>query len=100
MAGVKSIPSKMVSIGKDIVKGIWSGITGMGGWLKSQVSNFASGVVSGFKSSFKINSPSKIMRDIIGKGIVEGIGVGMVNEEGNLLDTAKDMASNLVNTMS
>lgn len=100
VAGVKSIPSKMVSIGKDIVKGIWSGITGMGSWLKGQISSFASGVVSGFKSSFKINSPSKIMRDIIGKGIVEGIGVGMVNEEGSLLDTAKDMASNLVNTMS
>ena len=100
VAGVKSIPSKMVSIGKDIVKGIWSGITGMGSWLKGQISSFASGVVKGFKSSFKINSPSKIMRDIIGKGIVEGIGIGMVNEEGNLLDTAKNMASNLVNTMS
>lgn len=100
VTGVKSIPSKMVSIGKDIVKGIWSGITGMGSWLKSQISSFASGVISGFKSSFKINSPSKIMRDIIGRGIVEGIGVGIDQEEDNLLTKANSLASSVVDTMS
>lgn len=98
--GVKSIPSQMISIGRSIVQGIWNGISGMGSWLKRQISSFASGVVAGFKASFKINSPSKIMRDIIGKGIVEGIGVGIENEEGSLLYTAKNLASNLVNTMS
>lgn len=100
VAGVKTIPSKMVSIGKDIVKGIWSGITGMGSWLKNQISSFASGVVKGFQSSFKIHSPSQIMRDLIGANLIKGIGVGIESEEGNLLDMAKNIAANLVNTMS
>lgn len=98
--GVKSIPSKMVSIGSNIVKGIWSGISGAGSWLRSQISNFASNIVKGFKSSFKINSPSKIMRDIIGRGIVEGIGVGIDQEEDSLLTKADSLASSVVDTMN
>ena len=98
--GVKSIPSKMVSIGKSIVQGIWKGISGAGSWLRSQISNFASNIVKGFKSSFKINSPSKIMRDIIGKGIVEGIGVGIDQEEDSLLTKADSLASSVVDTMN
>ena len=99
--GLKSIPSKMANIGRDIVKGIWSGITGAGSWLQNKISSFANGVVKGFKSSFKINSPSKVMRDIIGKGIVEGIGVGIdenvdipVGSSINLLGKIKDTINN------
>ena len=99
--GLKSIPSKMANIGRDIVKGIWSGITGAGGWLQNKISSFANGVVKGFQSSFKINSPSKVMRDIIGKGIVEGIGVGIdenadipVGSSINLLGKIKDTINN------
>ena len=97
--GVKSIPSRMASIGRSIVQGIWNGISGAGSWLRSQISNFASGIIKGFKSAFKINSPSKIMRDVIGKGIVEGIGVGIDQEEDSLFTKAYKLAGNVVNVM-
>lgn len=98
--GLKQIPGKVVSIGKSIVEGIWRGISGAAGWLKSKISEFANGVVKGFKSAFKINSPSKIMRDVIGVGIVEGIDVGMKKEESSLLRTADKMVTNLTDTMT
>ena len=98
--GVNSIPGKMASIGKQIVQGIWRGISGAGSWLRTQISNFASGVVKGFKAGFKINSPSKIMRDIIGVGIVEGIGVGIDQEENSLLGKAKNLANSVVGVMN
>lgn len=98
--GVRNIPNQMLSIGRNIVQGIWRGISGAAGWLRSQISNFASGIINGFKSAFKINSPSKIMRDVIGKGIVEGIGVGMDQEEGSLLTQANKLAGNVVDIMS
>lgn len=97
--GVRGIPNQMLSIGRSIVQGIWNGISGMGSWLRGQISNFASGVVKGFKAGFKINSPSKIMRDVIGKGIVEGIGVGIDQEEDSLLTKAYKLAGNVVNVM-
>lgn len=97
--GVRNIPNQMLSIGRNIVQGIWRGISGAAGWLRSQISNFASGIINGFKSAFKINSPSKIMRDVIGKGIVEGIGVGIDQEEDSLLTKAYKLAGNVVNVM-
>ena len=100
VSGVKSIPGQMASIGKQIVQGIWRGISGAGSWLRSQISNFASGVVKGFKAGFKINSPSKIMRDVIGVGIVEGIGVGIDQEENSLLGKAKNLANSVVSVMN
>ena len=97
--GVRGIPNQMLSIGRSIVQGIWNGISGMGSWLRWQISSFASSVVAGFKAGFKINSPSKIMRDVIGKGIVEGIGVGIDQEEDSLLTKAYKLAGNVVNVM-
>lgn len=97
--GVRGIPNQMLSIGRSIVQGIWNGISGMGSWLRGQISSFASSVVAGFKAGFKINSPSKIMRDVIGKGIVEGIGVGIDQEEDSLLTKAYKLAGNVVNVM-
>lgn len=98
--GVRNIPNQMLSIGRNIVQGIWRGISGAAGWLRSQISNFASGIIKGFKSAFKINSPSKIMRDVIGKGIVEGIGVGIDQKEGDLLTQANKLAGSVVDVMS
>lgn len=98
--GVRNIPNQMLSIGRNIVQGIWRGISGAAGWLRSQISNFASGIINGFKSAFKINSPSKIMRDVIGKGIVEGIGVGIDQKEGDLLTQANKLAGSVVDVMS
>ncbi|WP_331467404.1 phage tail protein, partial [Clostridioides difficile] len=60
---LKDLPSKIMSIGKDVVRGLWEGITGMGGWLKDQVLDFASNVIDGFRDGFGVHSPSIIMRD-------------------------------------
>ena len=90
--GVKSIPGKMTSIGRDIVKGIWNGISGAGSWLKNQISGFANGVISGFKKAFKIHSPSRLMRDEIGKFIPQGIAVGIEADANSVYDSLDNLA--------
>lgn len=40
------IPERMKTIGKDIVKKLWEGITGMGEWLRGKVDGFISGIIS------------------------------------------------------
>lgn len=72
---VKSLPGKMLEIGKDIVRGIWNGITGMFSWLKEKVGGFFGGIVNGIKDSLGIHSPSKVFAGI-GKFMASGIGVG------------------------
>lgn len=88
--GLASLPGRVLSIGSDIVHGIWSGISGAGGWLMSQISNFASGVVDGIKGFFGIHSPSRVMRDQVGKYIAQGIGEGFSDEMGSVVGQMQD----------
>lgn len=76
VGGLAGLPGQVVSIGSNIVQGIWSGISGAAGWLMDQISGFADNVVSGIKGFFGIASPSKVMRDEVGKYLAEGVAVG------------------------
>lgn len=73
---VKSIPSKMISIGRNIVSGLWNGIAGMADWVIGKVKGFASSVLGGIKKALGIHSPSRVMRDEVGKYMALGLGVG------------------------
>lgn len=76
VSGLSGLAGRVMSVGSDIVHGIWSGISGAGGWLMNQISGFASGIVDGIKGFFGIASPSKVMRDQVGKYLAEGVAVG------------------------
>lgn len=82
--GFKNLPNKIKQKGKEVVEGLWNGIVGMKDWLWGKITGFCGGIVDGFKKALRINSPSKIMRDKIGVGIVEGIDVGIDKEMPNL----------------
>lgn len=75
--GIKSLPGKLLSIGSDIVHGLWNGISGAAGWLKDKIMGFGNGIINGFKKAFGINSPSKVMRDQVGKWLPPGIAEGI-----------------------
>lgn len=76
VSGLSGLAGRVMSVGSDIVHGIWSGISGAAGWLMNQISGFANNIVSGIKGLFGIASPSKVMRDEVGKYIAEGVAVG------------------------
>lgn len=73
---IKELPGKVLDIGKNIVEGLWNGITGMGNWLKNKISSFASGIIDGFKSTFGIHSPSRVFNKEIGRYLALGLGEG------------------------
>ena len=76
---IQELPSKMWDIGKNIVEGIWNGITGMGSWLKDKIFGFAGGFVDGVKNAFGIHSPSKLLEDEVGEYLPLGIWKGFDN---------------------
>ena len=57
LSAIKSIPGKVVSIGKDIVTGLWNGISSMVGWITDKVMGFANSVLGGIKKALGIHSP-------------------------------------------
>lgn len=78
---VKNTVSDMVSVGKNIVEGLWNGITNKGEWLLNKIKSFAHTVTQGIKDFFGIKSPSRVMRDEVGKMLVAGMGVGITENE-------------------
>lgn len=73
---IQNLPSKLAEIGKNLVQGLWNGITSAGNWLKNKISSFASGIIDGFKSTFGIHSPSTVMNKEIGRYLALGLGEG------------------------
>ncbi|MGO1044499.1 phage tail tape measure protein [Clostridioides difficile] len=96
---LKDLPSRIMSIGKDVVRGLWEGITGMGGWLKDKVFDFAGDVIAGFKDGFGVHSPSVIMRDLIGRNLVKGVGVGIDVETPGLKEKIEKNISELTSKL-
>ncbi|WKX70052.1 phage tail tape measure protein [Streptomyces sp. XD-27] len=93
LAYVRTLPGKivgyfgnfgtmLVSAGKDLVRGLWTGITSMGDWLKSKVKGFAGGIVDSVTGALGIGSPSKVMASKVGRWIPAGVAAGIRSEQG------------------
>lgn len=92
--------SKLGDIGLNMLKGIWDGIKDGASWLKDKIKGFADNVAGWFKDALKINSPSKLMEDEIGRFIGEGIGVGIVDSEKAVKKDISHFNKALINGLS
>lgn len=86
-SGASSGSSGSSSIGSNMVSGIISGIAAHASALFGKMRSLASGALAAAKKALGINSPSRVFRDVIGKGIVEGTAVGIGKYTG-LAETA------------
>lgn len=81
MSVARGIASRVMSIGSDIVSGVWNGIVAAKDTFVSNVKSFFSGIVDSVKDTLGIGSPSKVFRDKIGKwlppGVVQGFEAAM-----------------------
>lgn len=73
-AFVDSLPD-IIEVGRDIVRGVWEGITALGSWLYDKVSGFFGGIVDSVKGMLGIHSPSRVFAGI-GKNMALGLGEG------------------------
>lgn len=84
----EGIPS-ITDIGKDIIKGLWNGISSMVGWIREKVGGAMSGIVGGVKNLLGIHSPSTVFAGI-GSNMGQGIGVGFSNAMKNVAAEMKN----------
>lgn len=89
--GLMQLPGKLLDIGRQAVEGLWNGIKAAAGWLQDQIGSFVSGIVDGFTRAFKIGSPSRIMRDKVGRWITPGIAEGITGNMGCLKSAMTDV---------
>lgn len=66
-----------LQLGKDIISGLINGICAMAGALWDAAVNIAKSALNAIKSFFGIASPSKVMRDEVGRWIPAGVAEGI-----------------------
>ena len=94
---LQNLPNQMMSIGRDIVRGVWQGILNMKNTFMNNVKSFFGGIVTGAKKALDIHSPSREMRDEVGRWIPAGVEVGIKKEMPKLNETVQDEFNNLSN---
>lgn len=85
-----------ISLGTNIISGIVSGIWSMASAIGNALMNIARSAWQSIKSFFGIASPSKLMRDTIGKYIPMGMAEGIEGNADYVQDAMADLASSAV----
>lgn len=94
--GAATMIKQFVSIGTNVVSGLWEGIKSKSSWLKNQIKDWCSSIVDTAKDFFHINSPSKVFRDKIGQAIPEGLALGIDKGAYMAFDSMKDFNQQLL----
>lgn len=104
---VKNLPNKFKEVGSNIVKGLWNGINDVTGWIINKIKGFGNEVIKSIKGIFGIHSPSRVMRDEVGKNLALGIGEGftsqmkkVTSDMNDVLPTSFDVDSTVNGTLN
>jgi len=80
------------NVGKNLVQGIWNGISGAYTWITNKIRGWVGNVTAFIKRLFGIHSPSTLFRDEIGTNLALGIGEGFSDE---MEDVSRMMADSI-----
>jgi phage-related protein len=94
-SAVGSLGGLLVSAGRDVVLGLAHGITGAVGAAVSAAVSVGKQVISGIKSTLKINSPSRVMITL-GRYITQGLAKGLTGTLAQI-KSASNKVANAVN---
>ena len=90
----------VTDIGANIVNGIAQGIRGAWGAVTSAIGALTDMIPKKIRSLLGIHSPSRVMRDMVGKFIPQGIAVGMTSQYGFISSHAQKLKDQLTGSMS
>lgn len=85
------------SVGTNVVKGIVKGVGNAAWMLVDKMASLAKSAWESVKDFFGIHSPSRLMRDTVGKMIPAGITVGLEKAFPDTIDTLLDQSKQLAN---
>ena len=86
-----AIAESAADIGLNLVKGLWNGISDATGWVLGKIRGFGTSILNGIKSIFGIHSPSRVMRDQIGKNLMLGLANGIDGNTNAVSDAIDDV---------
>ena len=102
---LRELPSKVLTIGGDLVKGLWNGVNDKLTWLKSKISGFATSVLDSIKNFFGVHSPARSSgslktTDWIGEMLDEGLAGGLLDGAGAPINAMKKVTGGVLDAAS
>lgn len=94
-----SLPSSVVSIGENLVKGLWNGIEDKVDWVCEKIKGMGKSIEKAIKKVFGIASPSKVFAEI-GDYLAQGLGVGFEDGMGGVEDDMIGQMEGLTGSMN
>lgn len=79
-------------VGKNLLKGLWEGMSGIKDWLWDKVKGMLNGLTDKIKGFFGIHSPSTLFKNEIGENLALGLGEGFT-------DTMKNVSDDMQNSI-
>ncbi|GEM_PF-2460003 len=76
---ISDMVSEFIGAGRNLIMGLWNGISNGTQWVRDKISVWVQDLTSWFKKKLGINSPSRVMRDEVGKYIALGLATGIEN---------------------
>lgn len=73
---LRELPAQVLSVGRNLVEGLWNGINDKLLWLKDKIKSFTESVLDSIKHFFGVNSPSKKtawIGDMLDQGLASGL---------------------------
>lgn len=85
----------LFEIGKNILEGLKNGLNAKWKEVKDTIASFAKGIKDGFQKNLDIHSPSRWMRDFIGKNLMEGLSIGIEDNASSVLGSLKTLSNDI-----
>lgn len=96
------MPKRALSVGGDLIRGLWQGIVDYKDWVLNKIKGFADGILGGIKDFFGINSPSTEFAwvgQMNAEGLIQGMD-GMQQEVQQSFDGMFDLSPQLYGSSS
>lgn len=90
----------LYQIGKDVIQGLINGIGSMVNAVKNKISEVAGGIKDKITGALGIHSPSRWMRDQVGKYIPQGIAIGIEADAGKAIKAMNKLSSDLMRNVT
>jgi phage-related protein len=98
--GFNSARGLTITIGKDLISGVWNGIKGQANWLWNNVKGFFGDLLGKIKAFLGISSPSKVFEQEIGMNMARGIPIGMKKSIGSVVQSMNASLGQIVSGLS
>ncbi|MGG5331615.1 phage tail protein [Enterococcus sp. AZ163] len=90
----------LLDIGRNIIQGLINGVTGGLNSLWNTISNIGNGIRNTIANVLSIHSPSRVMRDEIGKYIPQGIAVGIEADADTAYNAIRSLGEGISKSIS